>query len=281
MTFAVRLLKLGFSVVLLSGVACATAAVPIDDDAGTTPGKDGSACTSTCGGNCVDLKSDNANCGKCGNACPASATCNAGNCVCAQNQNRCGNACVDVKTDLNNCGKCGTVCGGDAGSIMGGTWACVAGACTVQCQGMKTNCTGTCVDTTSDINNCGMCGTACDPSLEACSAGKCCPQGQVNCNGTCVDTMSDPKNCGVCGMTCSGMTPGCSMGKCAAFVDHGPMHTFTNLTTDHYITQGGCSVGGGDAADADFFCKHFYGSTCSALPGYTKHTCPNLSLIHI
>ncbi len=269
--------KVGFGVLFLSGLACATAAVPIDDVDASTPTPDSSTCSGTCGGKCVDLKTDNVNCGKCGNACPATATCVAGSCQCAQGQNRCGNACVDTKTDLNNCGKCGQVCGtGDGGAIMGGgTWVCAAGACSVQCPMMKSVCTNTCVDTMTDINNCGMCNTACDPALEACAMGKCCPQGQVNCAGACVDTQSDPKNCGVCGMACSGMTPGCSKGMCAAFVDHGPMHTFANLTTDHYVTQGGCSKGQGDAVDAAYFCTHFYGNNCTPLMGYAKHTCPN------
>lgn len=54
------------------------------------------------------------------------------------------------------------------------------------------------------------------------------------------------------------------------------MHTFANLTTDHYITQGCCSVGcnGNDAVDADYFCKHFYGNSCTVQPGYKKHTTP-------
>src|SRR5947207_3247786 len=103
---------------------CATgtevAQVP-DQEGGTNPAPDSGVCMSMCGGQCAELKTDPANCGKCGTACPMGATCVQGTCQCGMGQTRCGNTCVDTKSDLANCGKCGTVCGGgDGGAIMGG-----------------------------------------------------------------------------------------------------------------------------------------------------------------
>jgi hypothetical protein len=241
---------------------------------------DTGSCT-MCGGQCADLKTDNANCGKCGTQCPMGASCVQGSCQCMSGTTRCGNACVDVKVDNMNCGKCGQTCGGpDAGAIMGGgSWQCTNGSCAIVCPQPKIECSGACVDTKSDNDNCGMCGNACASMTEQCVQGLCCKVGESVCNGACVNLQTDPMNCGMCGKQCSGNTPGCSMGMCAAYVDHGPMHTFVNMTTDHYITQGCCSAAPNcavnDALNADYFCKHFYGNNCSVLPGYTKHTTPN------
>src|SRR2546426_12450329 len=105
--------------------SCATATVPFDDDAGANPMMDAPApCTTMCSGACSDPKTDNANCGKCGNACPMTATCVQGSCQCPMaSPNRCAATCVDFKTDNTHSGNCNTLCGQDAGAIMGGgTW---------------------------------------------------------------------------------------------------------------------------------------------------------------
>lgn len=183
-------------------------------DGGPNP-TDANACTSMCSGMCADLKTDNANCGKCGNACAMGATCVQGSCQCGAAQTKCGATCVDLKTDLANCGKCGTVCGGgDAGMIMGGgTWGCVSGACTIMCPAPKSECNGACVDTKTDFDNCGMCNTACMMG-ETCTGGICCVMGQTNCGGMCTDTQFDAKNCSMCGKTCPMNTPYCNKGVC-------------------------------------------------------------------
>lgn len=73
----------------------------------------------------TDTRSSAANCGRCGNTCPApsgmSASCSAGACMaCPGGQTACGARCVDLQSDRANCGACGTGCG---------PLACMSGAC--------------------------------------------------------------------------------------------------------------------------------------------------------
>jgi hypothetical protein len=207
--------RIGF-LVLLSGavISCATSTVPFDEDAGIDPIMDAASCATKCDGGCSDLKTDNANCGKCGNACPPTAMCVQGSCQCAAGD-RCGNMCVDFKTDNTNCGKCGTICGLDAGAVMGGgTWGCLNGNCSIICPAPKVECNGACVDVKTDNDNCGMCGTTCVSMTEQCTDGLCCAMGSKVCNAMCTNTMSDANNCGMCGNKCPNNMPSCSMGTC-------------------------------------------------------------------
>src|ERR1051326_895079 len=158
MRWAVLLVPFGI------GVGCAQSAVLDDTDMDAGPPVDTGVpnCTK-CSNGCFDLKTDNSNCGKCGTTCPMGATCVQGSCQCGMGQTRCGASCVDLKSDLANCGKCGTVCGGgDGGAIMGGgMWACQMGSCAIVCPQPKVECSGACVDTKTDNDNCGMCGNPC------------------------------------------------------------------------------------------------------------------------
>lgn len=78
---------------------------------------------------CVNLASDNLNCGACGTACDSSSVCSDGACKslaatgCPAGQMMCGNACKDTQVDVDNCGTCGNAC--TAGGV------CDAGACVV------------------------------------------------------------------------------------------------------------------------------------------------------
>jgi hypothetical protein len=206
-----------FALGLLTLTACATGTVaPIpfdpDTDAGTS---DGGSCSAMCGGKCVDTKTDDENCGKCGNKCSTGASCVQGTCQCKSSSTMCGAECVDTKTDVANCGACGTRCGGgDAGVPMGGgTWGCVNGSCAVVCPMGKTECSGACVDTKTDNGNCGTCGKTCAVS-ETCTDGLCCTTGQKVCGGKCTSTQTDPQNCGTCGNVCPANTPSCIGGTC-------------------------------------------------------------------
>jgi hypothetical protein len=48
---------------------------------------------------------------------------------------------------------------------------CQAGVCS--CPSGQTSCSGSCINTLSDKNNCGSCGHAC-AAASYCSGGKCC-----------------------------------------------------------------------------------------------------------
>ncbi len=93
---------------------------------------------------------------------------------------------------------------------------CSNGACALSCQTGLTDCTGSCVDTMNDRDNCGMCGTACAGG-EVCSNGTCalsCSVDLTDCNGACANLMTDIVNCGVCGTACAAGEV-CSNGSCA------------------------------------------------------------------
>lgn len=68
--------------------------------------KDGLA---SCGKQCVDILGSRANCGACGNTCPAGHSC-------------CGGSCVDLAASVEHCGACGNGCPYNE--------QCTAGACT-------------------------------------------------------------------------------------------------------------------------------------------------------
>lgn len=67
-----------------------------------------------------------------------------------------------------------------------GLWREEAGTCVCP----KTVCTGQCVDTDIDNQNCGTCGNKCPP-------------GTICCKGKCVSTDTDNQNCGACGIGCT------------------------------------------------------------------------------
>jgi alpha-tubulin suppressor-like RCC1 family protein len=69
------------------------------------------ACAVTCGGTCVDVKSNASHCGGCNMPCASGATCNGGTCQCpAAQPTDCGTKCADLQTDAQNCGMCGKTC---------------------------------------------------------------------------------------------------------------------------------------------------------------------------
>jgi hypothetical protein len=162
-----------------------------------------------CGGSCVDLQSNRAHCGSCGDACAAGEVCSGGACElsCQSGMTDCGGNCVDLDSDRAHCGGCGNACA--AGEV------CSGGACELSCQAGLTNCSGVCVNLLTDDQNCGSCGHGCGAG-ETCANGSCdlvCPPGLVECGSTCTDLDFDPQNCGACGHSC-GAGQACSGGSC-------------------------------------------------------------------
>ena len=175
------------------------------------PGEDG--CPqgqARCGDACVDLKSDDSNCGSCGVQCIAETTCKAGACaiMCMDGSVDCDGAyCAFVDDDPANCGACGHAC--DEGE------ACSEGSCVPSCGDTEMRCDGQCVDW-NDPAHCGACDRAC-AETEVCNLGTCepfCDLGLDPCDGACVDLDRDDANCGACGNACTGGRA-CEGGSCA------------------------------------------------------------------
>ena len=184
-----------------------------------------------CSGRCVDLQSDIADCGSCGNGCTvANGTpeCSEGLCSvasCTTPYDDCDGSyetgCeADLNSDPQNCGGCGNACGDGQ--------PCEAGSCVDQCSGGLTDCGGACVDLLDDPSHCGGCGQQCSAAngTPGCSDGSCaiasCSAPYEDCDGIyetgCeVNTDQDPLRCGGCGIVCSvaSGTPECSNGSCA------------------------------------------------------------------
>ena len=158
-----------------------------------------------CDGSCVDLNTNNQNCGACGTACPSGNGCAGGVCTCLAGLEPCGNECTDLSKDPANCGACGNACGATQG--------CVAGSCA--CPAGYDSCGADCVNLAADPANCGSCGNIC-PTGQFCQSGAClCQPGLTACTTGCVDVMSDASNCGACDMPCAtGQV--CSLGQCEA-----------------------------------------------------------------
>jgi alpha-tubulin suppressor-like RCC1 family protein len=119
--------------------------------------------------------------------------------------------------------------GGEGGAGEGGAGEGGAGGAGGGCATGQELCGEVCVDTATDVANCGSCGNACaEPTngTAACADGKCvvasCTTGFADCNasfddGCEVDTQADGQNCGACGNAC--LTPmdgmaACTMGSC-------------------------------------------------------------------
>jgi hypothetical protein len=205
------------------------------DGSTTCPGSDASSCTTQCAtgtadctgsGSCsTDTTSDPSNCGGCGTVCPsqicvnsqcacdASGTppCPDGTCASPDTNSdpthcgaACGNCYNQTGSDTSTCsaGVCqclcadGTACpGSDASSCNSGT---VCGSGQQDCLG-----NGTCIDLTSDANNCSGCGVVCPSGFCVSSTCACDSSGTPTCNNACPDYTSDNNNCGSCGNDCT------------------------------------------------------------------------------
>jgi len=131
----------------------------------------------------VDLATDRANCGQCGNACSSEdCGCRAGKLAanCAPGRADCDgsarNGCeVDSDISMQHCGGCGRVChanGHDAVSAI-----CAAGRCLITCEAPaplgEQDCDGDAengceAELLTDDQNCGACGVRCRCERGAC-----------------------------------------------------------------------------------------------------------------
>ncbi len=186
----------------------------------------------------VNTTDDTNNCGACGNVCSlahATAGCSASGCVvasCNAGFADCdGVAANGCETDITlpaNCGGCNTAAKPTACGTA--TPVCSASGCVTGCPASTpTLCTGgTCVNTTTDANDCSACGNVCAlaNATPACVSSACavnsCNTGFADCNakptdGCEVNTTNDVKNCGACGKVCAfaNATPTCSSSSCA------------------------------------------------------------------
>ena len=224
---------------------------------------------SCCSGACTDTSSDAANCGACNQACGAGANgCSLGTCrcgsgsACAGSESCCdGVGCVDLTASAFSCGACGHGCNpgetcqsgacscggnpacGDSGLCCPGGTCSSDGTCpcgTLACPTPNVCCdaaSSSCIDTSSDNNNCGTCGTKCT-TLPSCQNGACTCEGQICgagdtcCPGSgCANFDTDAANCGGCGNACAASET-CVSGTCQCGT--------TQCTADQSCCGGAC-----------------------------------------
>jgi hypothetical protein len=187
-------------------------------DAGPVTGDGGSSCvcevagfrycdTGIDGGKaCIDVTSDQNNCGGCAVTCALHASCSSSACACDTGYDKCGASCVNLQVDNSNCGACNNVCDPTTG------YACVSGACVCGAGsfGLCNLDGGTvCVDPTTNQHNCGGCGNDC-AALQCVNAQCGCNPPLGQCGGVdggagtyCADLTTDNNNCGSCGNGCN------------------------------------------------------------------------------
>jgi hypothetical protein len=164
-----------------------------------------SGLTLCAGKGCINLSSDNSNCGACSKGCPIGKTCSDGQCIvpvkdlvtmdpCALGGNvSCGGTCINIHgSDSKNCGGCGWECPSGL--------TCYQGECSMECPAGQIDCQYNCYDPQTDPDHCGSCGNSCT-------------QGQTCCGGKCTSTATDSSNCGTCGKKCPN-AQACSNGLC-------------------------------------------------------------------
>jgi len=211
--------------------------------------KTGTGPTADCNGlvddDCEVKLGTNDNCNGCGDRCPDpdkpciyDQSSGIGRCGCEAGLLYCTpgaqDPCVDPTIDDKNCGACGNACdpAGDGGTLHDHMYYGCQGS---QCGRPK--CALGYADCDHDLSNgcetslltdddCGGCGTACDPG-QTCRVNpstkrpEClCPQGQTLCGDRCVNLTTDPDHCGSCENSCfdgaqsKNNVPVCSYGSC-------------------------------------------------------------------
>jgi hypothetical protein len=159
-------------------------------------GEGGQGCASpltVCDSGCTDTSVDPANCGACGNGCPAPAgalaTCERSTCGyrCDGLHDDCNrqpeDGCeTDITSELGNCGFCGNGCP----TVRGSTTTCEGGMCGFLCDRGFADCRpdtpGCETFLLNDPGNCGGCGLPC-PRGMSCFDGSCRPGGLTGATG--------------------------------------------------------------------------------------------------
>ncbi|MBX3208906.1 MAG: hypothetical protein KF764_27995 [Labilithrix sp.] len=153
---------------------------------------------------CVDLQSDDANCGACGTVCPAAAV-DGGAPLPQRTKYGCvGGTCGTDEGHI----KCSTTawadCNGDLPSITGDGCEANVGFTTTTVNGLPMS--------LGDPQNCGGCGIACQPG-QTCALLRqggvqcACAPGESLCQSRratwCADLLTSPADCGACGNACA------------------------------------------------------------------------------
>ncbi len=265
----------------------------------------------TCvGGQCVLADGGYGQCDQAGNSCPSGDTCTSSICV-TQTCNAsdvmepcwgpgsgvcCGSACVNTDEDSSNCGLCGTVCSTGTFCVSGVCMpvpTCAAdnsgAVCPLASNKTGLCCSGQCVDTLSDPNNCEGCGVAC-PVGEVCSTtylppcalpdggvgpacyddGVSCPAGTICSNGECLSPTCAPGATGVhcafgasvvgtcCGGVCTDTTQDpANCGSCGTACPSGVCYTSLGMQAQ---CLPGSDAGSCATANGGFGCVP--GQTC-------------------
>lgn len=138
-----------------------------------------------------------------------------------------------MQTDPDNCGACQHKCSDQLKNVDGAL--CKSGECVFTdckwgyfdldsnpangceaCSSPLTICGGTtCVDTTTDIDNCGGCGFKCTAPASCVTSNCECTAPMLFCSNACTDPRNDPWNCGGCGTACP-ETSMCAGSTCQA-----------------------------------------------------------------
>ena len=119
------------------------------------------------------------------------------------------------------------------------------------CPEGESSCFGACVDTTTDNDHCGGCGSFCQTG-QVCLSSLCvCAPPTTICDSSCVDTDTDVNNCGDCGSVCDTVNgEECHEGGCC-----GALLAACSIDTDccdpvlRLCDQGQCRIKNGGACE--------------------------------
>lgn len=159
-----------------------------------------------------------------------------------------------------------TACGSEeppAPAPSVGPTPCTGDAC--PCPDDGTRCDGTCVDTTSDAEHCGGCGTAC-------ALGERCEGGACVCPGA-TDFDTDANHCGGCGQACL-PAHRCEGGTCVC--EAGPV-TFSGDVQpifDTHCTASACHDGTQPKGQLDLRAGVSHGALVDVIAFQTGTSCP-------